>query len=99
MVDVQQHCCGGRGGLLRGQGAGAHEALRRQPCGGLRLPQQNRRRSPGRAGCRIDRSHYSAGIARTRVNRTLRMLARRSQEIATELKAVRERRQALYAQD
>jgi hypothetical protein len=37
---------------------------------------------------RIDRSHHSASIARTRVNRTLRFLARRSHELEAELKVL-----------
>jgi hypothetical protein len=36
--------------------------------------------------CRIDRSHSSASIARTRVNRTLRFLVQRRFEIAAELR-------------
>lgn len=41
--------------------------------------------------CRIDRSHASAGIARTRVNRTLTALIRQQQDVRNELRTVEER--------
>ena len=47
--------------------------------------------------CRIERSHSSAGIARTRVNRTLRQIVERRLEVARELADVRERREGLDA--
>lgn len=41
--------------------------------------------------CRIDKSHRSAGIARTRVSRTLRALSHRRHEVMTELRLIEER--------
>ncbi|MFT7462843.1 MAG: hypothetical protein ACI9EF_001185 [Pseudohongiellaceae bacterium] len=41
--------------------------------------------------CRIDKSHRSAGIARTRVSRTLRALGHRRHEIVVELRLIEER--------
>ena len=49
--------------------------------------------------CRIDRSHRSAGIARTRVNRTLRLLVRRQQSLVGELRKLRDRRRRLSGDD
>jgi chromosome segregation ATPase len=45
--------------------------------------------------CRINRSHASAGIARTRVNRTLQVLTRRRHDVMVELRLVAERAEGI----
>ncbi|MCB9897347.1 MAG: hypothetical protein H6825_05035 [Planctomycetes bacterium] len=45
--------------------------------------------------CRIDKSHRSAAVARTRVNRTLRLLEERRMSVRAELAALESRRRAL----
>jgi chromosome segregation ATPase len=45
--------------------------------------------------CRINRSHTSAGIARTRVNRTLQVLTRRRHDVMVELRLVAERSEGI----
>jgi len=48
--------------------------------------------------CRIDKSHRSAGIARTRVSRTLRTLNHRRHEVLAELRLIEERQVRLRGQ-
>lgn len=45
--------------------------------------------------CRIDKSHRSAGIARTRIGRTLRKLEGRRHEVQSELRLIEERQTRL----
>jgi len=48
--------------------------------------------------CRIDKSHRSAGIARTRVSRTLRTLSHRRHEVLVELRLIEARQERLRGQ-
>ena len=45
--------------------------------------------------CRIDKSHRSAGIARTRISRCLRALGQRRHEVVSELRLIEERQARL----